>query len=598
MANRLLGPRRPGRRWRLLMLLTLAAVALVVVLPASAGPIGTAAGFEDNDGNLVVNSTLDWNGFSPVTWTGTAPYQSASTIVSGFAFTGLTDAQKSASDTGFAGGTKQDQDCPSVIGSPAPNKDDLKRIYVASKTVNGHVFLELAWVRIPQNTTSPSAHVGFEFNQGKTLCGAGSDSLVKRTAGDMLIVYDFTGGSTDLPTLTVRRWVTTAGTACDVSSDSPPCWGVATDLTASGFAEARVNTSTVGSVLDTVAPGSETLGLNEFGEAGIDLTAAGIFQPGVCTAFGQAEGVSRSSGNSGQAAMEDLVGPGKINLTNCGEVTIIKRTDPRGINQDFSFTSTLAGGQLSCTRSTPTSFTLNDNGNTGSDSAANTQGCTNVPVGSYTVTEGTEPANFTLESLTCTATGSSSGSQDATNPFQADITLAAGLDHVTCVYVDKRQLGAIEITKTSSKLAATPLSGATFSITGPGGYSNSVSTGSGGTACVDNLAFGIYTVTETAAPPGYTIDNPNGVTVSVDHNASCTSGTPNAPATFTDTPLTDLTITATSEASGGTQSSISCTNDATTTDIGNSPQGPSGTVNVTANGLKPGNYTCKVHIDP
>ena len=48
--------------------------------------------------------------------------------------------------------------------------------------------------------------------------------------------------------------------------------------------------------------------------------------------------------------MKDLVGPGNFNLTNCGTVTIIKQTNPRGLNQAFGFTSNLAGGQLSCTR--------------------------------------------------------------------------------------------------------------------------------------------------------------------------------------------------------------------------------------------------------
>ena len=431
--------RRPIRRsWVLVSLVPIiGAAALVLVLAAAAGPIGTASGFEDDDGNLAVNTTFDWNGFSPVTWAGTAPSQTASKTASGWAFTGLTDAQATSSDSGFGGGTKQDANCASVIGTKSPNKDDLKRIYLSSKTVSGHVYLNLAWMRIPQNTVNASAHVGFEFNQGTTACGAGSDGLVQRKAGDMLIVYDFEGSSAGAATLTVRRWVTSG--ACDIGSDSPPCWGVAQDLTASGFAEAKVNEV---SVSDTVAPAADTLQTAEFGEAGIDLTAAGIFQPNVCTAFGQAEGVSRSSGNSGNAAMEDLVGPGKINLSNCGEVIIKKRTDPRGINRNFSYTSTLSGGQLSCTQSTPTSFTLNDNTNSSADSAANTQDCTSVPIGSSTVTESAQPG-FTLESLTCTATGNSSGAQDGTNKFKANITIAAGLDVVTCVYVNQQNTASL-----------------------------------------------------------------------------------------------------------------------------------------------------------
>jgi hypothetical protein len=313
--------RNPMKMWPskgLFVLLALGALLLAIGGAASAGPIGNAAGFEDDDGNLVVNSTFDWNGFSPVAWTGSAPYQSASKTTSGWVFNGLTDAQKLSTDTGFAGGTKQDDDCAPVIGTSAPNKDDLKRIYIAHKTVNGHIYLMLAWVRIPLNTTSSSLHIGFEFNQGTTPCGAASDGLVKRTPGDMLIVYDFAGG-TGSPVLTVRRWVTSG--ACEVSNDSAPCWGVAQTITAACppsqaiCAEAKVNTTAT--ALDSVAPSSETLGLNEFGEAGIDLTGANNFTANQCTNFGQSEGVSRSSGNSGTAAMEDLVGPGKVTISNC-----------------------------------------------------------------------------------------------------------------------------------------------------------------------------------------------------------------------------------------------------------------------------------------
>ena len=86
------------------------------------------------------------------------------------------------SDSAFAGGTKQDDACANVNGAKAPGKDDLKRVYVGTKTVGGDVFLELAWVRIPQNTTSPSAHIGFEFSQSRTACGGASGALVQRTS--------------------------------------------------------------------------------------------------------------------------------------------------------------------------------------------------------------------------------------------------------------------------------------------------------------------------------------------------------------------------------------------------------------------------------
>jgi hypothetical protein len=195
-------------------------------------------------------------------------------------------------------------------------------------------------VRIPQNTTSSSAHIGFEFNKGTDgPCGASSNGLVKRVAGDMLIVYDFEGGATDTPVITLRRWVTSD--TCEVGSSSPPCWSPASNSSALGYAEAKVNT--FGSVSDQLAPPAlsssngtsvtESLGTNEFGEAGINLTAAGVFAAGSCESFGKAFGVSRSSGNSGTAQMKDLVGPAAFTLANCGTVIIRKVTDPSGAEE-------------------------------------------------------------------------------------------------------------------------------------------------------------------------------------------------------------------------------------------------------------------------
>ncbi len=167
-----------------------------------------------------------------------------------------------------------------------------------------------------------------------------------RTTGDMLIVYDFQGGTTDAPTLTLRRWYETEDDTippdndpfpgCEVSSNDPPCWGVASPLGA-GVAEAKVNTgSTPASTAPTdddlappPAPATESvtdpLGTNEFGEAGIDLTAAGVIDPDVCESFGTVFGVSRSSGNSATAQMKDLVGPGPFAIQTCAPTATTTR---------------------------------------------------------------------------------------------------------------------------------------------------------------------------------------------------------------------------------------------------------------------------------
>jgi hypothetical protein len=586
MTDRILGPTDSRRRRRFLLVPFAALAALVLVMAASGGPVGTAAGFEDDDGNLAPQAPInfDWNSFAPTTWTGTAPFRQSAKTTAGWSFVGIEDAQATNSDSGFAGGTKQDDACATVGGSKAPNKDDLKRIYLSTKTVSGHVFLELAWVRIPQNTTSASAHVGFEFNQSQTACGPASDGLVTRTAGDMLIVYDFEGGSAT-PVLTLRRWVTSG--ACEVGSSSPPCWGPAKNLTAGGFAEGAVNVGTT--VTDNIAPSPpEQLNDSEFGEAGVDLTAAGVFGLNQCASFGKAYAVSRSSGNSAQAAMKDLVGPANFTLSNCGQVKIIKRTIPRGMNQDFSFTSTLAGGEIACTPdATPALFTLNDDAGVDTDPPAaggNTEFCDKVPIGSYTVTEGADPAGFVFASLTCTDpdNGTTTSGKVATIDVDAN-------ELVTCIYTNQQQLGAIKITKTAKNKTLgsgdQPHAGVTFTISGPSG-SFDVVTGADGTVCKDGLAFGDYTVTEHV-PTGYQADSTNPQTIAVGVNASCGSGN-EAPATFHNTPLTTITVSTTSLAGPGvTESTVQCAAEAS----------PSPTPHTT-DPLAPGTYTCTVVIDP
>jgi hypothetical protein len=349
--------------------------------PVPNGPLSVAAGFEGNDANLVAENAVpsgaptngggytinfDWNSLATnPTYLPAGDYGQVGNTTNGWKWLAMNDAQKSTTDTGFGGGVKQDDNCPAVIGTSAPNKDDLKRAYLAARTVNGHTYLELGWVRIPQNTTSSSAHIAFEFNQNDSTnaCGGNSDGLVQRKAGDLLLLYDFTGGSTVPPDITMSRWID-SGT-CGVTSHTAPCWGPFTDLEQTNpiAAEANVDTglshicnstlsptgcgpnetdingagagttySLPSSVSDSLAPSTETLGASEFGEATVDLTNAGVFGSGQCVSFGQVEAVSRSSGDSGTAAMEDLVGPGTFTLSNCTTaVSTTPQSDGTGV---------------------------------------------------------------------------------------------------------------------------------------------------------------------------------------------------------------------------------------------------------------------------
>jgi hypothetical protein len=590
---------RAKTRWMTLGVAVAACMLLVAGLALATGPVGTASGFEDDDANLVHNALTDWNDFAPVTWlptTATTPTRTADKVAAGWTFKGIEDWQATTADSGFAGGTKQDADCPSVISAKAPNKDDLKRIYLATKTgANGHTYLNLGWVRIPQNTTSPSAHIGFEFNKGNNgACPASADGLVKRSAGDLLIVYDFEGGGT--PVLTLRKWVLSG--ACDVSSDTAPCWGVATNLTATGFAEGAVNTGST--ALDLLTPPalgtagtsvSSTLGISEFGEAGVDLTGAGVFTAGTCESFGKAYGVSRSSGNSGTAQMKDLVGPANFTLSNCGTITIIKHTNPRGLNQSFGYSTT--GGLV------PSTFTLNDNGNTTGDSAGNTRIYTNVLAGSYSVTENADPTGFAFASLTCTPAGT--GTSVSTSGRTATITMAGG-GSVTCTYVNDQQRGALKILKNSSKGGAVATAGAVFS------YDSSSVTDNGtgdedstvGVVCVSGLAPGDYTVNETSPPSGYAgapLSEAN-QTVTVASGTNCTSNLPgaSATATFTNPPLSDIQVNFRDGGSGETSATITCDN---TTGTGSNTAATGWDTSRTVTDVSaPTTINCTIVIDP
>jgi hypothetical protein len=566
-------------------------LGVLLVNSASAGTIGTAAGFEDDDGNLTPQSPInfDWNSFSPTTWTGTAPYRVSNKTVAGWKFTGIEDAAALTTDTGFAGGTKQDQNCPAVIGNKAPNKDDLKRIYLATKVVNGHTYLELAWVRIPQNTTSPSAHVAFEFNKGTNgTCASGG--LVNRVAGDLLIVYDFEGGSTDVPVLTSRRWVTSG--ACEVGSSSPPCWGPATNLSAGGFAEAKVNT--FGSVVDTISPtspASVTLGTSEFGEAGIDLTGAGIFTAGSCESFGTADAVSRTSGNSGTAQMKDLVGPASFRLANCGTVIIHKVTDPAGdTTTSFGYTTNVTTSPATTT----SPFSLKD---------GETNTISNVVVGSSkNVTENDPGPGYALTSIDCSASTVPAANYSTDTTTRAVTFSIAGGETLECTFTNTKQTGALTILKNSTKGGAVANAGAVFSydsssVTDNGTGDEDSATGS---VCVSGLATGDYTVNETSPPTGYggapltEADQ----TVTVVAGTNCTDNLPGAgaTATFTNPPLSDIQVNFRDGGSGETSATITCDN---TTGTGSDTAASGWDTSRTVTGVEaPTTINCQIVIDP
>src|SRR6266536_445150 len=348
--------------------------------PDCVGPLSGST-FAGGDGNLLTN---------PTTF-GTTDWQNVSGLNTGI------DVPSGTGDNAFGQGTKEDNSAVTVVtGSIPPQKSDLTRFYEASEFANNSNFLYLAWER---TNNLVSANMDFEINQ-KTqtdLTTAGPKTL-NRTAGDLLVTFDFTNGG-GRPTLGLLKWLTSATTPSGVpgfptnvcfSANSFPCWGDEITLNGS-VSEGAVNN--LDAVTDPFQSGTNNVGALRFGEAAINLTGAGVFPAGTCEAFGSAFLKSRSS-PSFPAEVKDFIAPVPVNISNCGAIKIIKHTDPRGIDQVFNYTSTIpnppAGSTTpSCTTdTTPSAFSLNDSGNTTSDNAANTESCVNVPAGSYTVTEG------------------------------------------------------------------------------------------------------------------------------------------------------------------------------------------------------------------
>ncbi len=539
--RRFIGSRKQFLR-RSLIAISAALLLAVGAIPALANLPGSS--FESNDGNLVVDTpgNKDW---------ANAPNRVVKL-----------DAASGKTDDSLGQGAKEDIPNPTVVsGSIPPNKSDLSRFYVSHENVGGNFFLYLAWER---TNVLGSANMDFEFNQSQTLDPNGVTPV--RSAGDMLITFDFTqGGGT--PVLGLLRWVTSGPTSQCEASNALPCWGNRVDLSAAGFAEGAVNTT---SVTDPVPPDApRTLDALTFGEAAINLTGANVFPPGQCVNFASTYLKSRSSA-SFNAELKDFIAPANASISNCGKIVIKKVTDPSPDPTNTSFPFTLSGPNPPNT-SLPKSFSLT-NGQSEE---------TQVFAGSGFNASETVPASWQLVSATC-----DDGSPVTNIDVSPDET-------VTCTFTNQLQLGAIKVHKVSSKDSSN-LSGAMFEIRDSG---NNVvatpSTGSDGTACTDNLSFGSYTVKETAAPSGYQIDNPNAVSVSVDHNASCTSGTPNAPPSdFTDTPLSRITVSFESLAAGDpTSATIQCTGDAVDQPL------PEGTPR-TLDNLVPGTYSCTVVIDP
>jgi hypothetical protein len=458
------------------------------------------------------------------------------------------DTASGALDESFGQGTKEDTANPTVVnGSIPPNKSDLKAFGIYQE---GEDFLHMFWARVqdPTGTTN----MDFEFNQNKCDPGDPTGSVCAtngitpaRLAGDLLIIYDLSRGGTQ-PTLSLRTW-------------NGSSWGPAESLTASGEATGSINTSSI--------PGAEADGLGPldprtFGEASVDLSA--ILDPTECSSFGSAYLKSRSS-DSFTAALKDFVPPASIDIGRCGSVKVTKTDDADPPNP-------LAGAEFTLYEDNPPI-----GGTRGVEDSITTQTCTTDSTGVCTIEDVLAGEYWVVETVT------PAGHDTAADQH---VTVVAD-EEVSVTFVDPRLTGAIRITKTRKHAADGPgdhpHAGVDFTVDG-----TTVTTDANGQACVDGLLFDDYTVSETV-PTGYAGEADK--TVTVDTASTCGDGNEEE-VSFSNTPLTNLTVSVDSQVAGGTSSTIDC-DPAPGTDAG-----PGDDISHSLNDLEPGTITCTIVIDP
>jgi hypothetical protein len=175
----------------------------------------------------------------------------------------------------------------------------------------------------------------------------------------------------------------------------------------------------------------------------------------------------------------------------------------------------------------------------------------------------------------------------------SDSFTAAVKDFIAPVNPHVNTCGALKIHKTHDFYAATAhpsaQSGVQFAVTKDGTAlaGRPFTTNGSGDICITGLEQGSYRVTEVV-PDGYEVTTANPQDVPVNGVGDCTSGA--AVANFHNRPKTDIAVSATSEVTGGTASTISCTNGA------GSVATPTGSASLSTLSLAPGTYVCTITV--
>ncbi len=444
----------------------------------------TGSSFDATDGNLVVDgSETDW--CSP-----------------GLVITRKDDLATGQTDDSYAEGAKENDLNPAVeFGSIPNNKVDLQRTYLTSETsVDGDLFVYVGWVR---SDTTGTGTITFELNQSDVTLSNGVNR--QRTIGDLLIEFDFQANPGSLGgydvTLSYRTWTGSA-------------WSDATSL--AGFADGSVNE--FDSIVDCLN-GGEVLGEAQFGEFALNLTD---LLGGDCRAFVSLFAKSRAS-NQITSTLKDLIKPADVDLSTCGQITILKQDE----NQQA-----LGGATFSVTPNPYTltgSLSVTDNTAPDDNAAAGTIHLSDIEPGEYTVCETAAPAGYIIDT-TCQV-------------------MTVGVNGAVTFGPFTNGLGDISWTKVNAQ-SGLKVCCATFTLVGTAGaalgFSRTVTDNGAndedpdaGELLVTDLKLGTYRITETVAPTGYDLPT------TTFQDVALSGQTASATNPFQDPPQADASITKT-----------------------------------------------------
>ena len=435
---------------------------LAPITQLASAPVMALSGssFDATDGNFAVDGgETDWCSAS-------------------LAVTAKNDLPTGQNDDSYAEGAKEDDVNPPVeTGSIPNNKVDLTRVYVAGETgADGDLFVYVGWLRSDDNGTGT---ISFEMNQSGVIQSNGVNPV--RTAGDLLITFNFHGGAFE--SLGVREW-------------SGSTWGNETDLVAGGLGEGSVNADDIED-----CSGNDVPALH-FGEFSFNLTD---LLGGDCRAFANIFAKSRAS-NSIESKLKELLKPAGIDLSTCGQITILKQTMQTAIRWAAPPSA-----------STPNPFTgqgtlqVTDNEDPDDNDDAGVIHLSDVEPGDYEVCEAEAPAGYILDDHCQTLTVAVNGHAQF-GPW------VNGLGQISWQKVDEQS---------GDKVCC-----AGFTLVGDGGAANGFSlnvTDNGqndedpdaGELLVSGLLLGHYTITEVAPPAGY--DLPANASMGVNLNGESAS---------------------------------------------------------------------------